>query len=83
MAENIADQPARLYLDEETGDMVSKNELKKRTQKCARKAATATLRDATSTPTPRPTAGKQEEAGRPANLGEPTMDADYACLRTS
>lgn len=54
MPRDVAEQPARLlYLDEETGEMVSKNELKKRTQKRAKKAADAASRDATSTPAPR------------------------------
>lgn len=41
MAENITEGTAKLQLDEETGEMVSKNELKKRLQKRAKKAATA------------------------------------------
>lgn len=41
MADAIAEQTAKLQLDEETGEMVSKNELKKRMQKRAKKAAAA------------------------------------------
>ena len=41
MAEAITEGTAKLQLDEETGEMVSKNELKKRMQKRAKKAATA------------------------------------------
>jgi glutaminyl-tRNA synthetase len=41
MAGNITEGTAKLQLDEETGEMVSKNELKKRLQKRAKKAATA------------------------------------------
>lgn len=41
MADEIADHTAKLQLDEETGEMVSKNELKKRNQKRAKKAASA------------------------------------------
>lgn len=37
----ITEGAAKLQLDEETGEMVSKNELKKRMQKRAKKAATA------------------------------------------
>jgi glutaminyl-tRNA synthetase len=42
---------AKLQLDEETGEMVSKNELKKRTQKRAKKAAVAAARNDSSTST--------------------------------
>jgi glutaminyl-tRNA synthetase len=41
MAEPIADGLAKLQLDEETGEMVSKSELKKRMQKRAKKASKA------------------------------------------
>ncbi|KAH8594407.1 glutaminyl-tRNA synthetase-like protein [Bisporella sp. PMI_857] len=41
MADTIAAQTAKLQLDEETGEMVSKGELKKRQAKRAKKAATA------------------------------------------
>ena len=41
MADAIAEGTAKLQLDEETGEMVSKGELKKRMQKRAKKAATA------------------------------------------
>ncbi|KAK4042961.1 hypothetical protein C8A01DRAFT_44031 [Parachaetomium inaequale] len=41
MADAVAEQTAKLQLDDETGEMVSKNELKKRTQKRAKKAAAA------------------------------------------
>lgn len=41
MAGNPAEASTKLQLDEETGEMVSKNELKKRLQKRAKKAATA------------------------------------------
>lgn len=41
MADAITEQTAKLQLDEETGEMVSKGELKKRMQKRAKKAATA------------------------------------------
>ncbi|KAI1112486.1 glutaminyl-tRNA synthetase [Nemania sp. NC0429] len=44
MADAITEGAAKLQLDEETGEMVSKNELKKRLQKRARKAATAASR---------------------------------------
>lgn len=41
MADNPAEVIAKLQLDEKTGDMVSKNELKKIMQKRAKKAASA------------------------------------------
>lgn len=41
MADAITENTAKLQLDEETGEMVSKGELKKRLQKRAKKAATA------------------------------------------
>jgi glutaminyl-tRNA synthetase len=41
MAEAITEGTAKLQLDEETGEMVSKSELKKRLQKRAKKAAAA------------------------------------------
>ena len=41
MADALAESTAKLFLDEETGEMVSKNELKKRTQKRTKKAAQA------------------------------------------
>jgi glutaminyl-tRNA synthetase len=41
MADALADNAAKLQLDEETGEMVSKGELKKRVAKRAKKAATA------------------------------------------
>ncbi len=48
MAEAMIEQTANMQLDEETGEMVSKNELKKRMQKRAKKAAAAS-RNATAT----------------------------------
>ncbi|KAI1340345.1 glutaminyl-tRNA synthetase-like protein [Xylariaceae sp. FL0016] len=44
MADGITEGTAKLMLDDVTGEMVSKNELKKRTQKRAKKAATANAR---------------------------------------
>jgi len=50
MADDTAGQSmAKLQLDDETGEMVSKNELKKRTQKRAKKAAAAAARNDIST----------------------------------
>jgi glutaminyl-tRNA synthetase len=41
MADAVTESVAKLQLDPETGEMVSKNELKKRMQKRAKKAAAA------------------------------------------
>lgn len=67
MADNVeavTEAAAKLFLDEETGEMVSKNELKKRTQKRAKKAAkAANVKDAApaaNKPPPKPKE-KQEE----------------------
>ncbi|KAI1824085.1 glutaminyl-tRNA synthetase-like protein [Xylaria intraflava] len=69
MADAVAEATAKLVLDDVTGEMVSKNELKKRTQKRAKKAATENARaaaaatskdsDKQSAPKPKP---KQEES---------------------
>lgn len=48
MADTLAEITAKLQLDEETGEMLSKNELKKRTQKRAKKAASAARTKAVS-----------------------------------
>ncbi|KAI1659735.1 tRNA synthetases class I, catalytic domain-containing protein [Daldinia decipiens] len=51
MADIITESTAKLQLDEETGEVVSKNELKKRMQKRAKKAAAAaSSRNSTLTP---------------------------------
>ncbi|ROT41914.1 glutaminyl-tRNA synthetase [Sodiomyces alkalinus F11] len=42
----VAEQTAKLHLDEETGELVSKGELKKRQAKRAKKAATAKAKEA-------------------------------------
>lgn len=61
MADSIVEATAKLQLDPETGEMVSKNELKKRMQKRAKKEASAARAkaaaaspDAASTPKPAP-----------------------------
>ncbi len=59
MVDNMTEQTAKLHLDEETGEMVSKNELKKRLQKRAKKAAAAS-RNAPSTSAAKSMLGEQE-----------------------
>lgn len=75
MAEGIIEQVAKLQLDEETGEMVSKNEHKKRMQKRARKIATA-ARNVTSASASKSMTGNQEPAGQPLKPGEPTVGPD-------
>ena len=71
MADKITEATAKLQLDEETGEMVSKGELKKRLQKRAKKAASqARAAEAAKNPTP---------AAAPApkpKTEEPTMDPE-------
>ena len=59
MANALVENTAKLQLDEETGEMVSKSELKKRMQKRAKKAAAAAAQAAaapaaSAAKTPRP-----------------------------
>ncbi|PVH88058.1 glutaminyl-tRNA synthetase-like protein [Cadophora sp. DSE1049] len=64
MADAIAENVAKLQLDEETGEMVSKSELKKRLAKRSKKAATAKAKaeaPAKSTSAALKTAQKKEE----------------------
>lgn len=49
MTESMAEDLAKLQLDTETGEMVSKNELKKRLKKRAKKAAAPTPKNPTNT----------------------------------
>ncbi|KAK4117612.1 glutaminyl-tRNA synthetase [Canariomyces notabilis] len=70
MADTNTEQTTKLQLDEETGEMVSKNELKKRMQKRAKKAATAASRNAQPTPAPEST-GRTVEAKE--NLDQDAM----------
>ncbi|TRX95994.1 hypothetical protein FHL15_003136 [Xylaria flabelliformis] len=63
--DNATEGLAKLQLDPETGEMVSKNELKKRQQKRARKAAKAT---ATPTPKPANTATEPAQPAQPADV---------------
>ena len=72
MAEQVTASVAKLQLDEETGEMVSKGELKKRLQKRAKKAAQEKARadKAAAPPTAAPAAPP------PAQTAEPTIDPD-------
>lgn len=62
MADVIVEGTAKLQLDEETGEMVSKGELKKRLQKRAKKAASAKAKaDAPAKAPAAPKAAKSED----------------------
>ena len=70
MADAITEGTAKLQLDEETGEMVSKSELKKRLQKRAKKAATAKAKAQAPAkePTPKATKPAESKAPEPANM---------------
>lgn len=74
MEDAISEQTAKLQLDEETWEMVSKNELKKRMQKRAKKAAAAS-RQVDPTAPPKQTLRNQEPvkalASKPTTAEEP------------
>jgi len=61
MADAIAEGTAKLQLDEETGEMVSKGELKKRVQKRAKKAASAKAKAEAPAKAPAHKAAKTED----------------------
>lgn len=71
MADAITEGTAKLLLDDVTGEMVSKNELKKRTQKRAKKAAADKAKAAAPPATPKQNAPKPKE-----KIEEPTIDPD-------
>lgn len=72
MPEAVTEATAKLHLDEETGEMVSKNELAKRTKKGAKKAgkAAAVLAKESSNDSP-----VKAPAAKPSH-NEPRLDAD-------
>lgn len=61
MADALAENTAKLQLDEETGEMVSKGELKKRMAKRAKKAATAKAKAEAPAPVSAPKAAQKEK----------------------
>ncbi len=70
---DLAESTAKLQLDDETGEMVSKGELKKRMKKREKAAATAKAREAAAA------AGPKEEGPKPKpkeKVEEPTIDPD-------
>lgn len=66
MADTLAENTAKLQLDEETGEMVSKGELKKRMAKRAKKAATAKAKAEAPATTSALKAAQKEEAPKNA-----------------
>ncbi|KAI0015748.1 glutaminyl-tRNA synthetase-like protein [Xylariomycetidae sp. FL0641] len=61
MADAVTEATAKLVLDDVTGEMVSKNELKKRTQKRAKKAATEKAKAAAPADSKKPAAKPKEK----------------------
>ncbi|KAK4098104.1 glutaminyl-tRNA synthetase [Parathielavia hyrcaniae] len=80
MAAPVAEQAAKLQLDEETGDMVSKNELKRRLQKQSKKAAAAS-RASTTTSAPRRAPGGQPLADGNSAGSDELVDQDAMFAR--
>ncbi|TVY88994.1 putative glutamine--tRNA ligase [Lachnellula willkommii] len=71
MADAITEQTAKLQLDEETGEMVSKGELKKRMAKRAKKVAQAKAKSdapAKAPVTPKTTAKPEEKISEPTAM---------------
>lgn len=71
MADAIAEATAKLQLDPETGEMVSKNELKKRMQKRAKKATKETNKAAEAAAAPAEKKPAASKAGHDAPQLEP------------
>lgn len=69
MTDRATEATAKLELDEETGEMVSRNELKKRAKKRAKRAAAAARAEEAAgdgVPGPSPTTAAQESEDLPA-----------------
>lgn len=75
MADAITEATAKLVLDDVTGEMISKNELKKRTQKRAKKAAAEKARAAAAA-TPSQDSSKQNAPKPKAKQEESAVDPD-------
>ncbi|KUL82199.1 hypothetical protein ZTR_10178 [Talaromyces verruculosus] len=73
MADAITEATAKLQLDEETGEMVSKSELKKRLAKRAKKAKAEAAKAAAP---PKDTANKENSAAKKAKPEEAQLDPD-------
>ncbi|EKD21586.1 glutaminyl-tRNA synthetase [Drepanopeziza brunnea f. sp. 'multigermtubi' MB_m1] len=83
MADAVAENVAKLQLDEETGEMVSKSELKKRLQKRAKKAASAKAKAEapakpnTVAPKSTPTKGEEVKAEPMSMFAQGWLDGVY------
>lgn len=73
MADAITESAAKLQLDEETGEMVSKNELKKRLAKRAKKAKSEANKAAAP---PKDTAPKDNSSAKKPKPEEAQLDPD-------
>ena len=73
MADAITESTAKLQLDEETGEMVSKNELKKRLAKRAKKAKSEASKAAAP---PKDTAPKDNGSAKKLKPEEAQLDPD-------
>lgn len=73
MADAVTEATAKLQLDEETGEMVSKNELKKRLAKRAKKAKAEASKAAAP---PKNTANKENSATKKPKPEETQLDPD-------
>jgi hypothetical protein len=77
MADAVVEATAKLQLDEETGEMVSKNELKKRMQKRAKKAASkAQAKEGATPPNVQADANATKKATPKPKPDEPQLDPD-------
>lgn len=79
MSEAIVENTAKLQLDEETGEMVSKSELKKRVQKRAKKAAAALRKTQVSSEGTAEAGGQKQlnvSVKKPSDAEENVVDPD-------
>ncbi|KAL2761060.1 hypothetical protein ACRALDRAFT_1038002 [Sodiomyces alcalophilus JCM 7366] len=72
----VAEQAAKLHLDEETGDMVSKSELKKRQAKRAKKAAIAKAKEAKAAVASAAGGSNKKPAPKPAKEEDAVIDSE-------
>jgi glutaminyl-tRNA synthetase len=82
MAESMVEDLSKLQLDTETGEMVSKNELKKRQKKRAKKAAAPTPKNPTNT-TKAPTSNTVDSSRDPNTMFKQGFLADVFKERPS
>lgn len=73
MADQLAEGVTKMVLDDETGEMVTRNELKKRQQKRAKKAANKARSEAKASAAP--SEAPKEKVAK-TSTEEPTIDPD-------